>query len=220
MTFDALQNASESSKLVRKSLKLLGFYATSNAPVPSLTEGFIDSTDNTKLKVDLTVWKPFGILTPDGLSRETKVEQEEAEGYNYADFVRTDIVKAPKSLSVTLLQDKTRLALEMQYGVDLSAITATPGSAFAFDEPSLPIMPYRRLLFIDLDYFEGDQSKPLYGIDLYTRAKQSELPKIDKQKKGYSNVSVTFDVFTDQAVGTPCRHWLGGAGFDMAAAGF
>ena len=220
MTFQALQSQAEDSRLVRKSLKLLGFYAKNDAPVPDLTTGFVDTADRTKLSIDLEVWKPFGILTPDGLERDTSVDQEEAEGYNYADFVRTDIIKAPKSVKVTLLQDKTRLSLEKQYGVDLSGVVSTAGKGFAFDEPTLPVFPYQRLLFIDLDYFDGDQSKPIYGIDLYPRAKQSDLPKVNKKKQGYPELELSFDIFTDNALGTPGRHWVDGTGYDMEQQGF
>lgn len=220
MSFSALQTQAEDTRQVRKSLKLLGFYADQDATVPDLETGFVDQTDRTKLNIDLAIWKPFGLLTPDGIERDSKVDQEEAEAYNYADFVRTDILKAPKSLTVTLLQDKTKLALEMQFGMDLSGIVATSGKGLAFDEPSLPMFPYKRLLFIDLDFWSGDPTKPIYGIDLYPRAKQSEIPKISKKKKGYPEQSVTFDIFTDTALGTPGRHWVDGAGYDMAQNGF
>lgn len=220
MTFQALQNASEDSRLVRKSLKLLAFDALPTVAVPDLATGFTDTADRNKLKIDLEEWRPFGILTADGLERESDVENEEAEGYNYAEFVRTDLIKAPKTVKITLLQDKTRRAIEHQYGVDLSGVVAEADKGFGFDEPTLPVFPIRRLLFIDLDYFDGDVSKAIYGIDCYPRAKQKSLPAVNRKKQGYPEVEVTYDIFTDTVLGTPGRHWVDGKGYDMVQQGF
>lgn len=219
-SFNALQNKSEDPRLVRKSLKMLGFWAHIEAPVADLATGYVDPTDRTKLLIDPAIWNPFGIFSADGFERDTKVDQEEAEGFNYADPVRTDIIKAPKTLKITLLQDKTRQSFENQYGIDLSGVVATAGKGFGFDEPSMPVFPYRRLLFVDLDYFNGDVSKPILGIDLYPRAKQSDLPKISKKKKGYPELEVTYEIFTDTQLGTPGRHWADGPGYDMEQQGF
>lgn len=219
-SIDALIAATEKKSQVRKAVKHLLFRGAYDVDVPSLAVGFFDPEDRSKIKIDTKLWEPCGIMTKDGTSRETKVKLEESEGYNYPDPVREDMVSADRSLSFTLAQDFTRIALEAQYGMNLSGLKVNQTKGIAFDEPNLPLTPFYRYLAISQDYFMSDIAKPIFEVTCYLAAKQNELPKIVRKPGSSQETEINCRLYSDEAIGTPVRHWIDGVGFDGEAHGF
>ena len=96
--------------------------------------------------------------------------------------------------------------LELTYGTDLTAVTqAATSGEIVFDEPDLPVGQEYRLLIIGSD---GPADKNWILGRGYGSVK---LDSTDSQKWGTGDAvsqPLTFKVFTDEAIGTPVRHYM------------
>jgi hypothetical protein len=130
--------------------------------------------------------------------------------FGYASPVRSDITEVPRSVKVTPLESGKRKLLELTLGTDLSAVTQnmTTGEV-VFDEPDLPDGAEYRFLVVGSDGPAANNWIIGRGYGLV------KLASTDSQKWGTSDPvqqPLTFDVFTDDTIGTPVRHYLGGTG--------
>lgn len=214
-TFSELKNTADTPGLVRKALEGVIFMRrkTSSTTIP------VALLDATKQPIDLTsegFW-PVGIMSTDGITWGREVEKSEVEAWGYADFIRTDIIKAPKTVAFTALETDRRQLMEIIYGMDLSAVVPGTNGEVTFDEPAVPSGDEYEGVFLVRD---GSISTPYFrGMGL-PRLKLAEMDEEVWGAEDPRQYPLTFDIFTDDVLGTPARHYLGGAAFDAAAQGF
>lgn len=203
-TVPELQAEYDNRGLIRKVLRAVAVLAPTSVDLP---ETLTDETG--ALKELPAAWLPVGIVTPEGYTFGTDIEKDEIDALGYASPVRTDIMSVVRSISFTPLEYGRRHMLELTYGQDLSGVTPTAGGEITFDEVDLPIGQEWRLLIIGDDGPADDNW--LLGRG-YPRVKLAERSEEQWQKEGALTQDITLDVFTDQDVGSPVRHYIAGTG--------
>lgn len=205
-TFDTLRQDADERALIRKIQKAIGFIAPTTVALPtSLFTG-------AGVLVDLAAagWKPVGMVTPDGWEFGRDVSSEDISAFGYAGAVRSDVTEVARTVSMTALESGRKHMLELAYGTDLTAVTqsATTGEVI-FYEPDLPVDKEYRLLVIGSD---GPAAENWIIGRGYGRVK---LDTTESQTWGTSDPltqSFSFKIFTDDVIGAPVKHYMGGTG--------
>lgn len=205
-TFAELQNQSDQRKLVRKIQKAVALIAPRDVELPeTLFQGPGQLVD-----LKTAGWLPLGIVTPDGYEFEREVETEDIDGLGYASPVRTDITRVPRSITTTLIESGRKHVNELIYGTDLSTVTQDPQTGeVVFDEPDMPANREYRLLLLGQDG-PADEEWVLgkgYGTVSLTAGGGATWGQ-----EGAVGSEVTLKVYSDDEIGTPVRHYLGGTG--------
>lgn len=209
--FADLKQQSDKANQIRKILEGLAFWLPSSVAVPAAM------TDATKQLLALPAGAvPLGIVTKDGYKFTAEATKDETEGFGYSEALRTDVTKMPRSLEFTMLQNLRRPILELVYGLDLTGKVAGANGEVTFDELPTPAYKEGRVLIIGRD---GVGSSEILESRCYTRVKPSDPPE-ETWGEGATTLPMKFDVMTDYTTGTPCRHWIGGKGFDATAHGW
>ena len=205
-TFAELQNQSDQRKLVRKIQKAVALIAPRDVKLPETL--FTGPGQLVDLKA--AGWLPLGIVTPDGYEFEREVETEDIDGLGYASPVRTDITRVPRSITTTLIETGRKHVNELIYGTDLSTVTQDPQTGeVVFDEPDMPANREYRLLLLGQDG-PADEEWVLgkgYGTVSLTAGGGATWGQ-----EGAVGSEVTLKVYSDDEIGTPVRHYLGGTG--------
>lgn len=205
-TFAELQNQSDQRKLVRKIQKAVALIAPRDVELPETL--FTGPGQLVNLKD--AGWLPLGIVTPDGYEFEREVETEDIDGLGYASPVRTDITRVPRSITTTLIETGRKHVNELIYGTDLSTVTQDPQTGeVVFDEPDMPANREYRLLLLGQDG-PADEEWVLgkgYGTVSLTAGGGATWGQ-----EGAVGSEVTLKVYSDDEIGTPVRHYLGGTG--------
>ena len=205
-TFAELQNQSDQRKLVRKIQKAVALIAPRDVELPETL--FTGPGQLVDLKA--AGWLPLGIVTPDGYEFEREVETEDIDGLGYASPVRTDITRVPRSITTTLIETGRKHVNELIYGTDLSTVTQDPQTGeVVFDEPDMPANREYRLLLLGQDG-PADEEWVLgkgYGTVSLTAGGGATWGQ-----EGAVGSEVTLKVYSDDEIGTPVRHYLGGTG--------
>lgn len=210
VTVAELQAENDKRALVRKVTRAVAFLAPKSVDLPeSLTD-----TDGT-LEALPEDWLPVGIVSPDGYTFATDIDKDEIDALGYASPVRTDIMSVVRSITFTPLEYGRRHMLELTYGQDLSGVTPSAGGEITFDEVDLPVNAEWRLLVIGDDGPASDNW--LLGRG-YPDVKLGERSEEQWQKEGALSQELTLDVFTDDDLGTPVRHYIAGTGAQKHAA--
>ena len=212
-TFASIKTAADTTSAVHKALEALAFLAPSTVELPDAITG-VD-----KAPVDLIAlgfW-PVGLVTPDGYTFGGDVEKSEVEALGYSTPVRSDIIRAPKTVAFTALESDRKDLAELIYGMDLSTVEAGANGEVVFDEPAVPLGGEYRLLVISRD---GTAAAPYYRGRGYGRVKLANVPEEVWSASDPRQYPIELDVLTDDDLGTPVRHYLGGSGFDAVAYGF
>lgn len=214
-TFSELKNTADTPSLVRKALEGVVFLRRKTAST-SIPESILDAQ---KQPIDLTAegFFPVGVMTTDGVTWGRDIEKSEVEGWGYGSPVRTDIIKAPKTVAFTALESDRRQLAEIVYGMDLSSVTAGANGEVVFDEPPIPSSDEYELVALTRD---GSVGTPYFRGAACPRIKLAELSEEVWQAEDARQYPLTFDVLTDDEIGTPIRHYIGGAAFDAAEQGF
>lgn len=209
-----LQTENDNRGLIRKVTRAVAFLAPTTVDLPETITGADGALEELP-----TGWLPVGIVTPDGYTFGADIDKDEIDALGYASPVRTDIMSVLRSVAFTPLEYGRRHMLELVYGQDLSGVTATAGGEITFDEVDMPINAEWRLLIIGDD---GPASENWLLGRGYPRVKLAERSEEQWQKEGAISSELTLDVFTDQDLGTPVRHYIGGTGAteNAAALGF
>lgn len=204
-TINAIKNKTNKRGNVRKGLNAVVFLAPVSVALPeAITSG------TGQLEELPQGWWPLGLITKDGLTFSADSSTEEVEALGYVEAVRTDLVKAPKKVAVTVLEPYRRNLQELVYGLDLSKLKAKAGTGeIVFDETPLPVFSEFRLIAIMSDGPADDEW--LIGRG-FPRVKLSNIPEEAWKPSDATQFSLEFDVFTDEGLGTPCRHYIGGTG--------
>ncbi|HET8536084.1 MAG TPA: hypothetical protein VFL73_02790 [Solirubrobacteraceae bacterium] len=208
-----MKAAADTTAAVHKALEALAFLAPMTVELPTAI------TDVSKEPIDLITagFKPIGLVTPDGYTFGGDVEKSEVEALGYSVPVRSDIIKAPKTISFTALESDRKDLAELLYGMDLSGITAGANGEVTFDEPAVPLGSEYRLLLIARD---GTAASPYYRGRGYGRVKLANVPEEVWSASDPRQYPIELDVLVDDDLGTPVRHYIGGKGFDAVAYGY
>lgn len=204
-TIAALKQKHNHSKNVRKGLQVVAFMAPATAELPAA----ITTGTGQLAELPAGYW-PLGLMTKDGVETSADASVEEVEALGYAEAVRTDLVKAPKKVKVSVLEPYRRHMQELVYGLDLSTVTAATGTGeIVFDEAPLPVFSEFRLVGIMAD---GPADEEWLVGRAFPRVKLATVPTEAWKPSDPVQFDLEFDVFTDDALGTPCRHYIGGTG--------
>lgn len=213
MTFAELKDLADTPANVRKALQGVCFLAPMAAAVPA---ALLDVGGKLKEFPAAEGWWPLGIVSKDGYELARDISKAEVEGFGYSDPVRSDIESAKKSLKVTPLESDRRQELELSYGIDLSAVTATTNGEIVFEEPDIPEPGEYRLVAVFMD---GTVAKPYYRGFAFAKAKLGDVGAEKFASSDARSKELTIDAQTGPE-GFSVRHYIGGAGFDPTAQGF
>lgn len=205
-TFDEIQVQADERKLVRKIQKAVALIAPREVELPeSLYTG-----PGQLIDLQAAGWLPLGIVTPDGYEFGRDVETEDIDGLGYASPVRTDVTRVPRSVTTTLIESGRKHVQELIYGVDLDAATQDPKTGeVVFDEPDMPANREFRLLVLGKDG-PADEEWVMgkgYGTVQLTAGGGNTWGQ-----EGAVATEVTLTVYSDDELGTPVRHYMGGTG--------
>nr|DAM46417.1 MAG TPA: major tail protein [Caudoviricetes sp.] len=204
-TIAALKKKHNRRGNVRKGLNAVAFLAPPSVDLP---EALTDAGG--QLRELPAGWLPIGLLGKDGLTFSADVSIEEVEALGYVESVRTDLVKAPKTVKLTALEAYRKHLQQLVYGVDLSQVKANKDTGeIVFDEAPLPLLEEFRLLTIMSDGPADDEWLVGRG---FPRVKLNTIPEEAWKGDDAVQFELEFAVFSDEVLGTPCRHFVGGTG--------
>lgn len=210
-TVPELQAANDKPSLVRKIQRAVAFLAPRTVELPT---ALTDETTG-ELQELPTGYLAVGIVTPDGYTFGHEINKEDVDALGYASPVRSDVTGVARTVAFTPLEGLRRNLLELKYGLDLSTVTPSAGGEITFDEVDLPINSEWRLVII------GDDGPAANNWLLgrgYPRVKLSAIGEDTWSKEGAVSSQYTLDVFTDDDLGTPVRHYIAGTGAAASAA--
>lgn len=205
-TFDTIRQEADNRNLVRKLQKAVGFLAPKSVELPDS----LYDVGGALIDIKALGYLPIGLVTPDGWEFSREVSKSDVSALGYGSPVRSDVDSVVRSVTVTALESGKKHMLELTYGTDLTATTQDPTSGeIVIDEPDLPVGQEYRLLIIGSD-------GPAANNWILGRGYGSvKLASTDSQTWGTGDAitqAYTFDVFTDEEIGTPVRHYVGGTG--------
>lgn len=211
-TFAQMKNDADSPQLIHKALEAVGFLAPMSVAFPATIFGAGGSL------VALTGFWPVGLTDPVGWKFGGTLEKDAVESLGYSVPTREDTTKAPKEIEVTLQETDRKPIAEMIYGIDLTGVIpdATTG-AITFNEPDLPAHKDFRLIVISRD---GTAAQPYFRGRGFPRVALSSVDPEVWSAKDPRLHPLKFSVLVDPTVGTPVRHWIGGAGMSATDLGF
>jgi len=210
-TFQTLQTEADNRNLVRKVQKAIAFIAPKSVILPDSLTG----PDSLPIDLKAAGFLPVGLVSPDGYTFSREIEKEDVDALGYASPVRSDITRVPRTVSFTALEKGKKHMLELTYGTDLTAVEQGPNGEIVVDEPDLPVGTEYRLIVVGSDGPAADNW--LLGKG-YGAVKLSATGEETWGQEGAISTQFTFDVFTDDEIGVPVRHYFGGTGAKAASA--
>lgn len=203
-TFATQMAEADSRALIRKIQRAIGFLAPTTVELPT-------SLYNAGSLIDLKTagFLPVGIISPEGWSFSREIEKEDVDALGYASPVRSDTTRVPRAVSFTPLEKGRKHMLELTYGTDLSGVTQAANGEIMFDEPDLPVNAEYRLLVLGDD---GPATENWILGKGFGRVKLASTAEEVWGREGTVSSQITLDVFTDDEIGTPVRHWIAGTG--------
>lgn len=208
-TISAVMATSDSRDLVRKVLRAVAFLAPTSVALPLKITGATGALE--ALPVGFL---PVGMVTRDGYVFGSEVEKEDVDALGYASPVRSDITRSVKSVTFTSIETGRKHMLELTNGMSLDGITQSAVGEVVYDEPELPIGAEYRLLVIAAD---GPADREWLLGNGYPRVKLANVGEETWGGDGAIQREITLDVFSDDDLGTPVRHYMGGTGALAAA---
>lgn len=205
-TFDEIRAGADKRGLVRKVQKAVACIAPLTVEMPDSlflpTGALID--------VKTLGFKMIGLVTPDGYKFTREVESSAVDAMGYASDIREDVTKVLRAITATPLQHGQKHMSELRMGADFSGVTQDHITGeIVLDEPDLPINGEYRLLVIGVDGPAAAQwvMGRGYGIVKLTTTGEEAWGS-----EGAVSSELNFAVSTDEEIGTPVRHYLGGTG--------
>lgn len=212
-TFDALRLVADNRKLIRKFQKSMVMGRIATTPLP--TSLFTTGSTGALMDFKADGWLPFGIMTQDGIEYEREVSSESVSGLGYSGSLRSDPTEVVRSVSFTPMEYGRRHMQELVLGADFSGVKQTLANGeIVYDEPEMPVNQEWQLLIIGVDGPATDQWVAGKGFGA------TKINSAGSQTWGQTDPVTTpikMDVFTDDASGTPTRHYLGGTGAKKAS---
>lgn len=205
-SFEAQRVLADNRALIRKNQKAMAFVAPKTVEVPTS----LFHTDGTMIDLKTLEWEPIGMVTPDGYTFGRDVSKEEITALGYASAVRSDPTTVARTVSFTPLESGKRILKEIQLGQDLSSVQQSLANGeIVIQHVDMPVDTEYRLLVVSLDGPTADQW--LSGR-LYPTVKLANTGEETWSNEGAVTQQLTFDVYPDAALGTPCVEFLGGTG--------
>ena len=214
-TFDEVKDHDNSN--IRKVLRMAVFVA----PFETGPE-IVSLVDASNEVIIPDAYESVGIMDKEAaFSATPSITVSEVSGYGYGQTLRRDMVSRNTSIAFTMLETR-RVAFELYYGIDLSAVQATvaPKNEITFDEPDRPDTRYYRVLCLGAD---GDGANTLYIADFYPKCTVSEVGALASSETDPRRYAVTMGVDVDTVVGTGHRQFIAGPGLsstEITAMGF
>lgn len=207
--FDDVQDHNDS--LVRKALGII----VAVAPYSAAAITSILATADGTLAALPAGYVPLGRLSEDGASFARETEVSDIFGHGSVDPTRSDIRRAVKKLSLTMLEVR-KIGLELAQGVASlgETVTKVPASTgkqhVTWDEPKTPTYPYLKLIAIGMDVTETGE---VYVARHALRCKVTEVgEEVWSDQDQAMTTPLTFTFYNDPAEGTALRHFRGGPG--------
>jgi len=204
-TFDTIRQESDNRNLIRKVQKVVLMLAPISVDLP-------ESLYVTGALIDLKTagWLPVGMMSPDGVTYGGEREVQTVDAFGYASAVRSDTVRVPRTISFTPLETGRKHIYELRLGTDLTAVTQDPTTGeIVIDEPDLPIDQEYRLLALGSD---GPAAANWILGRGYGRVKLANSAEEVWGSDAALSSQLTLNVFTDDEIGVPVRHYIGGTG--------
>ena len=199
-------------KNIRKILEMAIFvkrYADADEEITSIWDG-------TGLTLPAR-YESVGLTTKsDGATWQRDQEVSDVTSHGYAEPTRRDILSDQTGLNFTA-QEAKRTTLELDKGVDLSAVEPDTNGNLVIDKPSRPQPLYWRVLAIGKD---GDGPDAIYVVRWLPRAQVTENAEQNWSEESELTFPSTFSAYTDPEVGTSMREIWAGPGLDHAEMGF
>ena len=200
------------TEYIRKQLVQAVFAADISAA--AITAPF-NTTDGTLATIP-AAYVPIGFTTDDGVSFPSDVSMSDVTSSQSSEPTRSDVES--DVLTASFAPPETNAATVAPYaGLPLSGAGALPaiGTAWTWDRPKTPRNPFRRLLFIGLDY--GDDGGEIYVVKYFPRARLTDKDDETWNRSDPTTRPVTFTAYRDSALGTSCRSWVDGPGWRALA---
>ncbi|MFI8853685.1 hypothetical protein ACIGW3_26315 [Streptomyces sp. NPDC053499] len=202
------------NELIRKQLSQAVFAADmSAAPVDDL---FDPSTG--ELMALPAGYVAVGYTTDDGLTFPSDLSMADTTSSQSTEPTRSDVES--DVLTAQYAPQETNAATVALYeGLPLSGADALPaiGQQWTWDRPKTPKNPYRRLLFIGVDF--DDEGAEIYVAKFFPRARLGDKDDEQWARSTETQRPVTFTAYRDSTVGTSCRNWVDGPGWRALAPG-
>lgn len=175
-----------------------------------------------------SIWDGTGLVLParyesvglttksDGATWQRDQEVSDVTSHGYAEPTRRDILSDQTGLNFTA-QEAKRTTLELDKGVDLSAVKPDANGNLVIDKPSRPQPLYWRVLAIGKD---GDGPDAIYVVRWLPRAQVTENAEQNWSEESELTFPSTFSAYTDPDVGTSMREIWAGPGLDHVEMGF
>ncbi|MBM7795838.1 hypothetical protein [Pseudoglutamicibacter cumminsii] len=205
-TFDELHTEAHRRSLIRKAVKSVAFIRkkdADNKPIES-----IFGSDGSLLDLKSEGWLPIGLVTDDGYTfgRDTNVDDITSHGF--ANPTRKDVVSVERSVTTTIQEYGKRHVEELIQGADFSGVKQNAKTGeIVTDEQDLPTPGAYELLVIAMD---GPVDQRWYLGKFFPSVQLSEASEEAWGKEGAIERELTFDVFSDEELGFPVRHFIGG----------
>ncbi|MEU3289894.1 phage tail protein [Streptomyces longwoodensis] len=155
---------------------------------------------------------PVGYTTDDGITFTGDLSMTDVTSSQSTEPTRSDIES--DVLSAQFAPQETNAATVALYeGLPLSGSGALPaiGTAWQWDRSTGTANPYRRLLFIGVDFNESGEA--IYVVKFFPRARLTSRDDEQWARSTETQRPVTFNAFRDSALGTACRNWVDGPGW-------
>lgn len=205
-TFDTIRTEADNRLLVRKIQKAAAFIAPLTVPTPTTLFG----TGGTLIDLKTLGWLPVGMVTPDGYTFGRDISKEDVNALGYASAVRSDISTVARTVSFTALEKGKKHMYELAYGANYSAVVQTLANGeVVLQEPDLPVGQEYRLLVIGSD---GPATANWIFGKCYPTVKLANTGEETWGQEGAVQLQYTLDVYTDQTLGVPVLHFMGGTG--------
>lgn len=206
VTFAEIQKKADERKLIRKIQKAVAVIAPQSVALPETLfapgGGLVDLQE--------AGWLPLGMVDPSGYTFGREMEKEDIDALGYASPARSDTTRVPRTVGVTLLESGRRHVESLKKGMDLSTTTMDPVTGeVVYDEPDLPVNQEWRLLVIGQD---GPADEEWVMAKGYGAVKLQNTGEETWGREGAVQSQLTLDVYTDDELGTPVRHYMGGTG--------
>lgn len=188
---------------------------------------FVKRYDDADTEIN-SIWDGTGLTLPagyesvglttksDGATWQRDQEVSDVTSHGYAEPTRRDILSDQTGLNFTA-QEAKRTTLELDKGVDLSAVEPDANGNLVIDKPSRPQPLYWRVLAIGKD---GDGPDAIYVVRWLPRAQVTENAEQNWSEESELTFPSTFSAYTDPEVGTAMREIWAGPGLDHAEMGF
>lgn len=204
-TFETQRNDFDNRKLIRKLNKAIAVLAPKDVELP---ESLYEAGELIDLKA--LGFLPVGKVSTDGYSFSREVEREDVTSLGYYSPDRRDVTNVPRSITFTANERGRKHMLELVYGTDLTGVTQDPVTGeVVFDEPETPVDREYRLLVIASD--GPTEEEWLVGRG-YPAVQLSSAGTESWAQEGAATTEITLDVYTDEELGFPVRHYMGGTG--------